>query len=222
MGKVRRAVYVPDEERAAAYDALFAEYTTLHDHFGRPAANDVMHRLRRIRREALPMTVTDPRPRQRGRGPAAAARRWPGCTRELVRYGLVVWTAGNVSGRVPGADLLVIKPSGVVLRRADPGQHGRLRPRRRGGGGRLLAVQRHRRARLRLPAHARRRRRRAHPLDLRLRLGRPGRGRSRACSRRWPTSSAARSRSARSRSSATTPSARASSRPCRGTAPPRS
>lgn len=31
----------------------------------------------------------------------------------LVRYGLVVWTAGNVSARVPGADLLVIKPSGV-------------------------------------------------------------------------------------------------------------
>ena len=32
---------------------------------------------------------------------------------ELVRYGLVVWTAGNVSARVPGADLMVIKPSGV-------------------------------------------------------------------------------------------------------------
>ena len=32
---------------------------------------------------------------------------------ELVRYGLVVWTAGNVSGRVPGHELLVIKPSGV-------------------------------------------------------------------------------------------------------------
>lgn len=32
---------------------------------------------------------------------------------ELVRYGLVVWTAGNVSARVPGQDLLVIKPSGV-------------------------------------------------------------------------------------------------------------
>ncbi|MFD5565071.1 L-ribulose-5-phosphate 4-epimerase [Kitasatospora griseola] len=32
---------------------------------------------------------------------------------ELVRYGLVVWTAGNVSARVPGEDLLVIKPSGV-------------------------------------------------------------------------------------------------------------
>ncbi|MDR1393047.1 MAG: L-ribulose-5-phosphate 4-epimerase [Bifidobacteriaceae bacterium] len=33
--------------------------------------------------------------------------------RELVRYGLVAWTAGNISGRVPGADLMVIKPSGV-------------------------------------------------------------------------------------------------------------
>ena len=32
---------------------------------------------------------------------------------ELVRYGLVVWTAGNVSARVPGADLFVIKSSGV-------------------------------------------------------------------------------------------------------------
>ncbi|MBD8467546.1 L-ribulose-5-phosphate 4-epimerase [Plantibacter sp. CFBP 8798] len=32
---------------------------------------------------------------------------------ELVRYGLVIWTGGNVSGRVPGADLFVIKPSGV-------------------------------------------------------------------------------------------------------------
>jgi len=32
---------------------------------------------------------------------------------ELVRYSLVAWTAGNVSGRVPGTDLFVIKPSGV-------------------------------------------------------------------------------------------------------------
>jgi len=32
---------------------------------------------------------------------------------ELVRYGLVAWTGGNVSGRVPGAELFVIKPSGV-------------------------------------------------------------------------------------------------------------
>jgi L-ribulose-5-phosphate 4-epimerase len=33
---------------------------------------------------------------------------------ELVRAGLVVWTAGNVSGRVPGTDLFVIKPSGIA------------------------------------------------------------------------------------------------------------
>jgi L-ribulose-5-phosphate 4-epimerase len=32
---------------------------------------------------------------------------------ELVRWRLVVWTAGNVSARVPGTELFVIKPSGV-------------------------------------------------------------------------------------------------------------
>jgi L-ribulose-5-phosphate 4-epimerase len=32
---------------------------------------------------------------------------------ELTRYELVVWTAGNVSARVPGHELMVIKPSGV-------------------------------------------------------------------------------------------------------------
>ena len=32
---------------------------------------------------------------------------------ELTRYELVVWTAGNVSARIPGYDLMVIKPSGV-------------------------------------------------------------------------------------------------------------
>jgi L-ribulose-5-phosphate 4-epimerase len=32
---------------------------------------------------------------------------------ELTRYQLVIWTAGNVSARVPGRDLMVIKPSGV-------------------------------------------------------------------------------------------------------------
>jgi L-ribulose-5-phosphate 4-epimerase len=31
----------------------------------------------------------------------------------LPRYGLVIWTGGNLSGRVPGEDLFVIKPSGV-------------------------------------------------------------------------------------------------------------
>ncbi|MFI5956694.1 L-ribulose-5-phosphate 4-epimerase [Cryptosporangium sp. NPDC051539] len=33
--------------------------------------------------------------------------------RELIRWGLVVWTAGNVSARIPGEDLFMIKPSGV-------------------------------------------------------------------------------------------------------------
>jgi L-ribulose-5-phosphate 4-epimerase len=32
---------------------------------------------------------------------------------ELVSNNLVAWTAGNVSARVPGAELMVIKPSGV-------------------------------------------------------------------------------------------------------------
>ena len=32
---------------------------------------------------------------------------------ELVRSGLVAWTSGNVSARVPGAELMVIKPSGI-------------------------------------------------------------------------------------------------------------
>ena len=41
------------------------------------------------------------------------ARRGAALHAELTRYGLVVWTAGNVSARVPGQDLLVIKPSGV-------------------------------------------------------------------------------------------------------------
>ena len=32
---------------------------------------------------------------------------------QLTKYNLVVWTGGNISGRVPAADLFVIKPSGV-------------------------------------------------------------------------------------------------------------
>jgi len=37
-----------------------------------------------------------------------------GLHEQLTRYQLVVWTAGNVSARVPGHQLLVIKPSGVA------------------------------------------------------------------------------------------------------------
>ena len=39
---------------------------------------------------------------------------------ELLRWGLVAWTSGNVSARVPGADLLVIKPSGVAYDELTP------------------------------------------------------------------------------------------------------
>jgi L-ribulose-5-phosphate 4-epimerase len=39
---------------------------------------------------------------------------------ELTRYRLVVWTAGNVSARVPGRDLMVIKPSGVSYEELSP------------------------------------------------------------------------------------------------------
>ena len=36
-----------------------------------------------------------------------------GLHRELTRNGLVAWTSGNISARVPGRELIVIKPSGV-------------------------------------------------------------------------------------------------------------
>lgn len=39
---------------------------------------------------------------------------------ELPKWGLVVWTAGNVSERVPETDLFVIKPSGVAYDELSP------------------------------------------------------------------------------------------------------
>ena len=39
---------------------------------------------------------------------------------ELIRWGLVIWTGGNVSGRVAGHNLFVIKPSGVDYRDLTP------------------------------------------------------------------------------------------------------
>jgi L-ribulose-5-phosphate 4-epimerase len=39
---------------------------------------------------------------------------------ELPRNGLVVWTTGNLSARVPEADLMVIKPSGVAYEQLTP------------------------------------------------------------------------------------------------------
>jgi L-ribulose-5-phosphate 4-epimerase len=39
---------------------------------------------------------------------------------ELVRWGLVTWTSGNISARVPGEDLMVIKPSGIAYEDLTP------------------------------------------------------------------------------------------------------
>jgi L-ribulose-5-phosphate 4-epimerase len=39
---------------------------------------------------------------------------------ELPRSGLVTWTSGNVSGRVPEAGLVVIKPSGIRYEKLTP------------------------------------------------------------------------------------------------------
>ena len=52
MGKVKHAVYTPRPAAAAIYDRLYAEYEILHDYFG-AGGNDVMHRLKALRREVL-------------------------------------------------------------------------------------------------------------------------------------------------------------------------
>jgi L-ribulokinase len=61
MGRAERAVFTPDRAAAAVYDELFAEYTTLHDYFGR-GGNKVMRRLRAIQRRigAAPGTPGEP------------------------------------------------------------------------------------------------------------------------------------------------------------------
>ena len=51
MGKVTRGAYVPRPDAVAQYDRLYAEYQVLHDYFGR-GANDVMKRLKALRKEA--------------------------------------------------------------------------------------------------------------------------------------------------------------------------
>ncbi|MFE3114312.1 ribulokinase [Kitasatospora indigofera] len=58
MGRVRRGAYLPDPARADAYDALFAEYRLLHDHFG-TGPDKQLHRLRTIRNAALSAAATD-------------------------------------------------------------------------------------------------------------------------------------------------------------------
>jgi len=52
MGRLKRAVYTPNEEASKAYDELYADYVRLHDYFGR-GSNDVMKRLKARRRELV-------------------------------------------------------------------------------------------------------------------------------------------------------------------------
>lgn len=73
MGKVDKNIYTPNEESALAYDKLYAEYTLLHDYFGR-GANDVMKRLRALKREAAATgSPGRPDPLDRGKVPAPGA-----------------------------------------------------------------------------------------------------------------------------------------------------
>jgi L-ribulokinase len=51
MGSVRRGVYQPIPANVEAYQALYADYVELHDHFGR-GGDDVMHRLKARKRAA--------------------------------------------------------------------------------------------------------------------------------------------------------------------------
>jgi L-ribulose-5-phosphate 4-epimerase len=103
MGKVSRDVYVPDPAAADVYDDLYGHYAELHDYFGQ--RSPIMHALRR--------------PGQ-GRGRASSSDAVADLRRdvaalhgELTRWGLVSWTSGNLSARVPGEDLMVIKASGI-------------------------------------------------------------------------------------------------------------
>jgi L-ribulokinase len=48
MGKRRPEPILPNLAYRATYDALYADYVTLYDTFGR-GANDVMKRLKRLR-----------------------------------------------------------------------------------------------------------------------------------------------------------------------------
>ena len=152
MGKARRNAYRPDDANAPTPTTqLYAHYSVLHDYFGRG--------------------TTDARasPALAGQAPHARTRRSPTCAAlvcdlhaELPKHGLVVWTSGNLSARVPGEELMVIKASGVDFEAMTPETvvvcdlFGEL------VDGELAPVQRCGHARLRLPPHARGRRRRTH------------------------------------------------------------
>ncbi len=137
MGGKREAVYTPDPASADVYDDLYAEYVT--------AAR--LLRPRRQRGDAPAAGPARPGAHRRAWPPGRLPRRKDGAVstgqassqhaissaishaREevarlhaaLVQNNLVAWTSGNVSARVPGADLMVIKPSGIAYADLSPG-----------------------------------------------------------------------------------------------------
>ncbi|GAA0565898.1 ribulokinase [Paractinoplanes ferrugineus] len=56
MGRVSAGAYRPDPEAAAIYDELYAEYSVLHDYFGR-GDNRVMRKLRTVQRRVTGATA---------------------------------------------------------------------------------------------------------------------------------------------------------------------
>ena len=58
MGQSIKSAYKPNLENAKIYDALFAEYKTLHDYFGR-GTNDAMKRLKGIRNQSKRLAISD-------------------------------------------------------------------------------------------------------------------------------------------------------------------
>ena len=94
----------PIADNVAAYDELYAEYRALHDHFGRGAQRRDAPRSRRSVGEAA-RVMPRHRSRRRARHDRRPARRGGRAARRADPLRLVVWTAGNVSARVPGPDL---------------------------------------------------------------------------------------------------------------------
>ena len=52
MGGVKERSFQPVEENQRVYDQLYAEYSILHDYFGR-GENNVMKRLKKIKAEQI-------------------------------------------------------------------------------------------------------------------------------------------------------------------------
>ena len=108
MGKRADDASTPPTRTAPrAYDALYAEYRALHDYFGRVATTCCTGCARSATRQ--PPIEQPSAAALIGSGAQTTVDRLRETVAalhgELTRSGLVAWTAGNVSARVPGHDL---------------------------------------------------------------------------------------------------------------------